>query len=1052
MRRGEKLLIEIIQQGLLALLFLAITPFDALSQVQVSSGYTIETFATVVQPTSLAFAPEGSPFGPDLYVGTFAPGGADPLNPNAQRNSDQIFTVSGSGVVTVFTTLPGFITLPGEPDPVALEFPPVGSPFPEALYISSNNRDGGKIQAFGGIGDCGGAIQVADRFGTVTDFTSLTSTLPCGTPPVDVQTALPEPMGLAFGPGGAFGTDIYIANSSDLPADIMRVDTTGAASIFLSDGKSSPLGTFGFAPYDVEFGPGGDFGSNLYFTDAGERCNCIRIADAAGVFGAPFVTLPGTPLAIEFGRGGGFGYDLYVALLIPGNSSVFRVKADGTLSLVATGFVGFQVADQLEFSPDGSALYVADFSGNTIYKITSPPITDVSVIDTISTVGIDLNGSSFSRAPFSITAGTDQTRIEWRFPTFNIGQVENLSFNVLLKNPVAGEERLVNHRLEVLYTDFNGNPVRTELGPQYVHVLTSAFQTTVSTDKAEYSANESALIDLAITNLSGLTRTVDARLEIEESQGAFVQTVTTLPGLIFAPGETKTFLDWIYNTGTTFAGDYRMHARLIEAGNQVGEATTAFTILPVRQAASKIVSDKISYSSNEPVNLTSTITSQSPNHILANLEATITVTDPSSMTIFTETRSVSDLLPETRFEFKSLTVSGTHPAALYTATLQVRSGGTPLTSATTHFEIASSLAQAEALSGTIEVNPGAIFEKESTTFQYTVQNTGNTLDLPLILLEILVVDPDTEQPVRTLTAEASLNSREVFINSVLFDSTGLLPKPYLVVLRGTTAGVTQTLNSAGLMINPIPNHAPTADAGADRLGLIGQPVALDGTESSDPDQDPLTYKWHFVSAPATSQLTDVSFANGTTPNPSFVPDAQGIYVISLMVNDGLADSQTDTVSVFVNPVPYFDLHPETINLKSNGGSKSVTGVLTSPVLSAFAFFTAPDGTTVTAHFTLENRYVDQNGNVITFTLPADEYPGDDTVNPVDTDGDGHVDLYQLTLKFNRDRIIAGFKDANGNLKINQPTDLISTIIGNDLVIGSDTNEVISPPQVSRGGS
>ncbi len=44
-------------------------------------------------------------------------------------------------------------------------------------------------------------------------------------------------------------------------------------------------------------------------------------------------------------------------------------------------------------------------------------------------------------------------------------------------------------------------------------------------------------------------------------------------------------------------------------------------------------------------------------------------------------------------------------------------------------------------------------------------------------------------------------------------------------------------------------------------------------------------------------------------------------------------------------------------------------------------------------------------------------------------------------------IIAGFKDANGLLRIAKPTDLISTIIANGIRIGSDTNLVISPPEV-----
>lgn len=152
----------------------------------------------------------------------------------------------------------------------------------------------------------------------------------------------------------------------------------------------------------------------------------------------------------------------------------------------------------------------------------------------------------------------------------------------------------------------------------------------------------------------------------------------------------------------------------------------------------------------------------------------------------------------------------------------------------------------------------------------------------------------------------------------------------------------------------------------------------------------------------------------------------------------------DTVSVFVNPLPSVDIHPETINLKSKGGSKSVTGVLQSPVLSAFEFFTAADGVTVTAAFSLENQYTDLNGNVVNFTIPNDDYPGDDFVEAVDGDGDGTIDYYQLTLKFNRDLIIAGFTDVDGNLRIVNPTELVSTVIADGLTVGSDTNTVISP--------
>jgi len=572
----------------------------------------------------------------------------------------------------------------------------------------------------------------------------------------------------------------------------------------------------------------------------------------------------------------------------------------------------------------------------------------------------------------------------------------------------------------------------------------------VSTDQPSYAANEAVVLSAVVSNLGALTGAFNAELRVEDENGATLQTFGPQDIGALTGGASRTFTE-TWNTGTFFSGSYHLKGLLRDSsGATLSVATSPFTILPGNGATSSIVSDKARYSSNESVRLTSVVTSQSVNSALTGLGAIITVLDPSGALIYSETRPLSDLLPGARIAFNSFTNTSSHQAGFYTASIVVNSNGNSLTTASTSFEVVSSLTQANALSGTITVSPNSILETESTTLSYSIQNSGNEVDLPLIDIEILVVDPDSGLAVRTITDETSLNGVEVYSNDILFDSTGLSPKPYLIVLRGTTAGITQTLASAGLQVNPSPNSAPTANAGPDQFGLTGQSIALDGTASSDPDGDVLSFQWHFVSVPEASLVTNAALDDPTLSSPSFIPDLEGIYTLSLVVNDGQFDSPEHTVSIFINPAPQVKIHPETINLKSNGGSKSVTGVLSSPVLSSFAFLTAEDGVTVTADFVLENRYIDPNGDLVIFSIPADSHPASDFIEGADADGNGEIGQYRLTLKFNRDLLIAGVTDENGALRISDPTDLISTVIGDGIAIGSDTNTMIAPPKVSKG--
>lgn len=92
------------------------------------------------------------------------------------------------------------------------------------------------------------------------------------------------------------------------------------------------------------------------------------------------------------------------------------------------------------------------------------------------------------------------------------------------------------------------------------------------------------------------------------------------------------------------------------------------------------------------------------------------------------------------------------------------------------------------------------------------------------------------------------------------------------------------------------NIKPVASIAAISSAAAGEMVFLDGTASSDANGDTLSYAWSLVTAPAgsTSAITNPDLASAL-----FVPDVAGIYVISLVVNDGFVKSDPSNITLTV---------------------------------------------------------------------------------------------------------------------------------------------------------
>ncbi len=95
-------------------------------------------------------------------------------------------------------------------------------------------------------------------------------------------------------------------------------------------------------------------------------------------------------------------------------------------------------------------------------------------------------------------------------------------------------------------------------------------------------------------------------------------------------------------------------------------------------------------------------------------------------------------------------------------------------------------------------------------------------------------------------------------------------------------------------LSHLPNRAPVAHAGFDKVIAVGDTDSLNGSGSYDIDQDDIKYNWALTQTPTGSQAT-LEAAN--TVYPKFTADIAGDYLISLIVNDGLLNSNHDEVLI-----------------------------------------------------------------------------------------------------------------------------------------------------------
>lgn len=453
-------------------------------------------------------------------------------------------------------------------------------------------------------------------------------------------------------------------------------------------------------------------------------------------------------------------------------------------------------------------LSLTDGAGNStvipVEFFNTPLLTDVRVVSTFSNNEIELISTSFSLEPVRIETKNGQTEIEWQFDQFPSDQVQQLTYQLLLRNPVPGETRLVLNELELTYADVNGNPVSIFLGTRAVKVAPSVLTLSVSTDKIRYRAGETVIIDSMLRNAGDATDTTNLLVKIMDSSGALVQQLTE-QNVTVAAQDSLLINDTPFFVGNLITGNYQVVAQLVDnQGGILRLAEAPFVVVTdsdtLIDLASAVYTQEPVYAPWDKVDIAARIQNIASNSAVTNATGELRIKAPDGQLLLQENLTLDQISPSALRHFNFSLELDNAREGLYTMTWTVRDTDQQVLSTSLNsFTVERQLLQE--IIGSVTADYSRIFHTGNNRCLFEIRNRGD-LDITNMEFAHSLIQADSETLLQRTATSIDIGRNDELTWHADFNATGQPYGGYVCALEANIDGIWRVLASTSFEVQP----------------------------------------------------------------------------------------------------------------------------------------------------------------------------------------------------------------------------------------------------------